>query len=98
MIARLAGPTLAALALLLSGCSQSATVDEKSLEDELSSQLEAAAGQAPDDVDCPGDLDGEEGTEMRCTLTAGEDQLGVTVTVTEVDGEDVDFEYQVDEQ
>ena len=98
MIARLAGPALAALALLLSGCSQSTTVDEKSVEEELSRQLEASAGQAPDDVDCPSDLDGEEGAEMRCTLTAGEDQLGVTVTVTAVDGEDVDFDFKVDEQ
>jgi len=98
MIARLAGPALAALALLLSACSQSTTVDEKSVEDELSRQLEASAGQAPDDVDCPGDLEGEEGAEMRCTLTAGEDQLGVTITVTKVDGNDVDFDFQVDEQ
>lgn len=98
MITRFAAPALAALALALTGCSQTVTVDEADLEAEVSRQLEASVGQAPDEIDCPGDLAGEEGTEMRCTLTAGEDELGLTVTVTGVDGTDVDFDVQVDEQ
>ena len=98
MTTRLVGPALAALALLLTGCSQGVTVQEDELEKELTSQLEATVGKAPDDVDCPGDLEGKEGTEMRCTLTAGGDELGMTVTVTGVDGKNVDFDFAVDEQ
>lgn len=86
------------LILALAGCSQQVTVDEAELEDEVSAQLERTVGQAPDRIDCPGDLDGTEGTEMRCTLYAGEDELGVTVTVTGVDGEEVDFDIEVDEE
>ncbi len=35
---------------------------------------------------------------MRCTLTAGADEVGLTVTVTEVDGERVDFDIEVDDE
>jgi len=99
MIARLSLPVVAvASALVLAGCGQVVTVDEAELEQEVSRQLEASVGQAPDDIDCPGDLKAEEGTEMRCTLTAGDDELGLTVTVTGVQGTNVDFDVQVDEQ
>lgn len=93
-----AATALAALALLLAGCSQSVTVGQAELEKEVSAQLEQTVGQAPDAVDCPGDLDGEVGAEMRCTLTAGEDELGLTVTVTSVEGKDVQFDIAVDDQ
>lgn len=98
MTTRLAGTALAALALLLTGCSQTVSVQQDDLEKELSQQLEATVGQAPDKVECPGDLEGKEGTEMRCTLTAGSDELGMTVTVTSVDGKDVKFDFEVDDQ
>ena len=82
----------------LAGCGDSTpTVDQSKLEDEISSKLEAQVGTAPDDISCPGDLEGKKGTEMRCTLTAGEDELGVTVTVTRVDGKQVNFDAEVDE-
>jgi hypothetical protein len=86
-----------ALAALAVGCSSTPTVDQSDLEGEVSAQLEQEVGTAPDDVSCPGDLTGEVGETMRCTLTAGEDELGLTVEVTEVDGEDVGFDIQVDE-
>ncbi|MFC6285502.1 DUF4333 domain-containing protein [Nocardioides sp. GCM10027113] len=93
--ARLAVP---ALVLALAGCSQQVTVDEQEVERQVSSVLEEMAGQAPDDVDCPGDLEGEEDTRMRCVLAAGEDRLGLTVTVTGVDGTDVAFDVEVDDE
>ncbi|NNH71091.1 hypothetical protein HLB23_14655 [Nocardia uniformis] len=34
---------------------------------------------------------------MRCTLTAGGDTLGLTVTVTSVDGDNVKYDVEVDE-
>jgi outer membrane murein-binding lipoprotein Lpp len=92
--------TLAALALasgaLLAGCST--TVSAADVEEQISNQLEAQVGQAPDKVDCPGDLEGTVDATMTCVLTAGPDTLDVTVTVTEVDGNDVKFDIQVADQ
>lgn len=73
------------------------TLLEASVEQEVSDQLEAQVGTAPDEIDCPDDLVGREGEEMRCVLRAGEDELGVTVTVTEVEGQDVRFDIAVDQ-
>jgi hypothetical protein len=84
--------------MALAGCGSSTpTVDKSKLEDEISKKLEAQVGTAPDDISCPDDLEGKKGTKMRCTLTAGEDKLGVTVTVTSVDGKQVNFDAEVDE-
>ncbi|MEO9322534.1 DUF4333 domain-containing protein [Nocardioides sp. C4-1] len=91
-----AGPAVV-LALALAGCSSGGSVDQSDLEDQISTQLEEEVGQAPDDISCPGDLDAEEGETMECTLTAGEDELGVQVEVTSVDGDNVKFDIQVDE-
>lgn len=89
---------------LLAGCSAEFSVggedgvDQAQVEQQVSRELEELVGQAPDLIECPGDLRAEEGTEMRCVLTAGEDRLGVTVTVTRVAGDDVDFDIEVDEE
>ena len=89
---------LAALALvtaaLLAGCG-STTVSASDVEDQISSQLESQVGQAPDKVDCPGDLEGKVDATMTCVLTAGSDTVDVTVTVTKVDGSDVSFDIKV---
>lgn len=88
---------VAAAVLLGAGCSSTTTVDRDDLEKEVSTQLEKEVGTAPDDVECPDDLTGKKGETQRCTLTAGPDQVGLTVTVTGVDGTDVDFDIQVDD-
>ena len=51
------------------------------------------------EVSCPGELEVEPGTALRCMLTpeGGGQQYGVTVTVTAVDGDQVDVAVQVDE-
>ena len=67
------------------------------MEDKISSGLEKQVGTKPDDISCPGDLEGTVGKTMRCTLTAGTDKLGVTVKVTSVDGKKVNFDYEVDQ-
>jgi len=61
--------------------------------------LEEQIGTRPE-ISCPDDLEAEVGTETRCTLTAGGDptEFGVTITVTEVDGENVAFDVEVDEE
>lgn len=90
--------------ITLTGCSGEISVggdpsvDQEELEREVSAQLEETVGRAPDAIKCPGDLEATEGTQMRCVLAAGGDELGVTVTVTGVDGNDVDFDISVDEE
>ena len=61
--------------------------------------LEAQIGARPE-ISCPDDLEAEEGAETRCVLTAGDDptEYGVTVTVTSVDGDTVNFDVEVDEE
>lgn len=90
------------LALLLSaGCSFNfsaggTSVDKETVAQEAAKELEAQVGQTPDDVTCPEDLPGEVGASIRCELTAGGETLGVTVTTTEVDGSNVNFDIEVD--
>lgn len=91
-------PVLAVPAMVLgsAGCGANAvTADD--VEMQISDQLEEQVGQQPDDVSCPDDLPAEEGESIRCELTAGEDTLGVTATVTSVEGDTVNFDIQVDE-
>lgn len=84
-----------ALLLLLTACSGG--VPEEDVEQQVSDALAESVGQTPDDVDCPDDLPAEVGAEMRCTLTADGESIGLTVTVTEVEGTNVNFDIQVDQ-
>ncbi|MFC8045651.1 DUF4333 domain-containing protein [Nocardia sp. NPDC057353] len=99
-LARTAG--LFALGCALSACSVSIGGDPKiaeaDLENSVQQTLAEEVGQTPDAIDCPGDLNGSVGTTMRCTLTAGGDTLGLTVTVTSVEGDTVNYDVQVDQQ
>jgi uncharacterized protein DUF4333 len=88
---------VAALATL-AGCGDTTvTVDKADVEEQITSGVEEQTGTRPD-VSCPDDLTGEVDEEMRCTATVGADEYGVTVTVTDVDGKDVNFSYLVDEE
>lgn len=62
----------------------------------VSAQLTALTGVTPDTVSCP-DLPAEIGASIRCALTAGAETLGVTVTTTSVQGDEVLFDFAVDE-
>ena len=55
----------------------------------------AADGKQADEVSCP-DLPAAAGATQRCSLKAGGDTYGVTVTVTSVQGSDVKFDIAVD--
>ena len=90
------GAAALALVLGLSGCSSS--VESSDVEEQISQQLEKQIGQAPDDVKCPNDLDAKEGAEERCTLTVEGQEFGVSVKVTKVDGNDVNFDISVDDE
>ncbi len=83
-----------ALSVGLAACG-TAAVPAVDVQTQISEQLAAEVGQAPDSVTCPGDLPAEVGASMTCELTAGKEQLPVMVTVTAVDGTDVNFDIEV---
>lgn len=89
---------------LLSGCSASVHVDttpkmsKEKLADTVAEQLATKMNQPKPDMTCPEDLEGKKGTTTRCTLTASDGStLGVTVTVTSVDGNNIKFDIQADD-
>ncbi|PDP88564.1 hypothetical protein CQJ94_06055 [Glycomyces fuscus] len=100
----IAGAVLGALPLLLStGCSFDfsiggpGAVDAEQVAQRSSEMLAEQVGQTPDDLTCPEDLPAEVGAEIRCELTSGGETLGVTVTTTSVDGDNVQWDVQVDD-
>jgi hypothetical protein len=93
---------LAAVAVgVLSGCQMSVyrIADGEAVARTATEQLTEFAGRAPDDVECPDDLNLTVGATMRCTLTDGGTRFGLTVTVTSVaeDG-NADLDIEVDQE
>ncbi|WP_194814323.1 DUF4333 domain-containing protein [Nocardia sp. XZ_19_385] len=85
------------LLLLVAGCTYTPTIEEADLEKSVQQTLSEKVGRKPDSVDCPGDLKGNVGTTMRCTLTTEGTQLGLTVKVTAVIDQKVEYEVEVDQ-
>ncbi|MFV0134698.1 DUF4333 domain-containing protein [Streptomyces sp. HMX87] len=102
-----AARSLATLAVgaLLAGCSASATVggsepklSSEKLADTVAQKLADTTGRPEPDITCPEDLAGKVGTTTRCTLTADDGStLGVTVTVSSVEGDRIEFDIKADE-
>jgi hypothetical protein len=80
--------------LALAACSSTASVSQSDVESKISAEWEAQNGAPPEDVTCPGSLEGTVGTTMKCEITSGELILPVNVTVTSVDGNTVNFDIQ----
>lgn len=76
----------------------SESVSTTDLDAEVSTQLEAEVGQAPDSVDCPDALPAEVDAEVRCTLTSGDTTFGLTLTVTGVENDEAVFDIVVDDE
>jgi hypothetical protein len=55
--------------------------------------MEQKLGQRPDSATCSGDLVGETGKTADCTVTNGSHEQDYTLTVTSVDGDDINFHY-----
>ncbi|MFJ8859243.1 DUF4333 domain-containing protein [Streptomyces sp. NPDC102451] len=72
-------------------------VSATELGDTVAEKLAATTGQPKPDVTCPDDLVGKVGTTTRCTLKAADGStLGVTVTVTAVNGDKIDYDIKAD--
>ncbi|MFC9028338.1 DUF4333 domain-containing protein [Streptomyces arboris] len=103
--AAIRGLSAAAAGVLLVGCSGSVSIgnsEPKLSSDKLATtvaeKLAATTNQPKPDITCPEDLVGKVGTTTRCTLTAGDGStLGVTVTVTSVEDEKINFDIKADE-
>ncbi|TRV71988.1 DUF4333 domain-containing protein [Streptomyces sp. 130] len=99
MVAGAAAGTLALF--LVPGCSFSfggdLVVKKEEVAKQASAGLEKRVGRAPEDVTCEDDLKGKVGESVRCTLTDGGKQLGMTATVKSVDGKKVNMDFKVDD-
>jgi Domain of unknown function (DUF4333) len=73
------------------------TVDKDQVAQILSNKLAQQVGRKPDSVTCPDNLKGTKGATLRCELTDGGQKYGISVTVTDVDAGDVNFDYKVDD-
>jgi len=91
--------------MLLVGCSASVHAEKSEpkvsagkLATLVSEKLAATTGQPKPDISCPESLVGKVGTTTRCQLTADDEStLGVTVTVSSVDGDQVNFDIKADD-
>lgn len=81
----------------IAGCGNQA-ISQDELEETSMDELEEMAGQRPDEVSCEGDLEATVDEAQRCELTAGPDQIGFTVTVMDVDDNEVRYEIEVDDE
>ena len=87
-----------ALAVALAGCGGTATVDRAQVEKEAQTELSKSVGQQAPAATCPGDLDLEVGTTMRCHMDFSEEErLGITVKVESVDGNDGRLSFVADD-
>ena len=86
----------------LTSCSFSAStgksVKKADVEKQIADQLAANVGQRPTSVTCPDNLKAKVGTTMRCTLDSSGTKYGLTVTVTSIKDNTVNFNIKVDEK
>ncbi|MGO9383714.1 MAG: DUF4333 domain-containing protein [Mycobacterium sp.] len=73
------------------------TVDKNQVASVISDKLTQQVGSKPDSVTCPDNLKGVEGATLRCQLTDAGQKYGISVTVTNVDAGDVNFDFKVDD-
>lgn len=83
----------AATLLALGACGGDDKIDSGALEDEIQNGLVEETGIEPSAVECPDDIEAEEGSEFDCTATA-EDGTEATVEITLTD-DDGSFDWYV---
>ncbi|SDM25117.1 DUF4333 domain-containing protein [Nonomuraea jiangxiensis] len=79
------------------GVSEGGAVHKARVAQTISDKIAADAGRRPDRVTCREHLPARVGATIRCELTAGSDTLGVTVTATSVNGNQVNYNFKVDD-
>jgi uncharacterized protein DUF4333 len=74
------------------------TVDKNQVASVISDKLTQQVGRKPDSVTCPDNLKGTLGATLRCQLNDQGHKYGISVTVTNIDAGDVNFDFKVDDQ
>jgi hypothetical protein len=67
-------------------------VSKNDVAQQITSKLTDAAGNKPDSVSCPSDLEAKVGAQLNCTMKVKKQTFNVNVTVTSVNGSDVKFD------
>jgi Domain of unknown function (DUF4333) len=89
---------VAVSALALVGCSKDA-LEADQIEEKIGEGLVTQGVDKPQSIDCPDDLPAEEGATVECTmLMVGGTKHAITVVTTEVDGDEVRFDWKIDPQ
>ena len=65
-----------------------------SVENALLDQLQQQLGQRPESAACTGDLEGKVGAHDDCVVTAGSETQDFTITVANVNGTNIDFNFE----
>ncbi|MBN9634714.1 MAG: DUF4333 domain-containing protein, partial [Actinobacteria bacterium] len=73
-------------------------IDKAQVASQISDQLGQQFGTKPESVTCPDNLKGTTGATLRCELKDSGQTYGVTVTVNNVDGSDVNYGFKVDDK
>lgn len=87
--------TAAGFALAGCGMLGPSAVPADEVETQISDKLTEMVGQTPEEISCPEDLPAEEGAEMTCEISDSGESIDVTVTVTSVEDDNVNFDIQV---
>jgi Domain of unknown function (DUF4333) len=89
---------LAAALLITGGCATGPkVVTKQDVAEQIKKKLKDANGNPPQSVTCPDDLKPTVGSKLKCTMTMQGQQVGVEVTVTSVDGSNVNFDMAADD-
>src|ERR1700758_4738554 len=72
--------------------SSSHGVSKSEVASQITSKLTDAAGNKPDSVTCPSDLEAKVGAQLNCEMKVKNQTFNVNVTVTSVDGSNVKFD------
>jgi len=79
----------------IAGCSISSgpkTVSKTEVQSQISSKMTDPAGNKPDSVSCPNDLNATVGSTLNCDMKVKGEPYGVNVAVTSVDGGQAKFD------
>jgi hypothetical protein len=92
-------PASALLLLTVAGCGGTDVVSRAEVEKQTRAGLTKSVGQQAPPASCPDELKAEVGATTRCTMDFEDNKrLGITVKVSSVDGSDVKFAIQADDE